>query len=81
MNMLHEFFQPNHTQVAGWAEDTEVDTQDEIPVWKEPGPEEFSVDDLRLGEQLTAEQRETLRALVCEFSTMMSNTPGPINLT
>ena len=34
----------------------------------------------RFGEQLTAEQRGTLRALLGEFSSVMSNTPGQTTL-
>ena len=76
INMLCEFFQDSSTQVAGWAEDMEVDVQDEIPVWREFGPE-----DICFGEQLTAEQREALWALLGDFSSVMSNTPGQTTLT
>eukprot|EP00731_Ephydatia_muelleri_P003215 Em0001g3215a len=80
-DMLREFFQDSTTQVAGWAEDIEVDVQDEIPVWRELGSGTFSAEDIRFGEQLTAEQRGTLRALLGEFSSVMSNTPGQTTLT
>ena len=65
----------------GWAEDIEVDVQDEIPVWRELGSGTFSAEDIRFGDQLTAEQRGTLRALLGEFSSVMSNTPGQTTLT
>ncbi|KAL5481930.1 hypothetical protein EMCRGX_G022205 [Ephydatia muelleri] len=58
------------TQVARWAEDIEVDVQDEIPVWRELGSGTFSAEDIRFGEQLTAEQQGTLRALLGKFSSV-----------
>ena len=78
--MLREFFQDSSTQVAGWAKDIEVDVQDEIPVWRELGSGTFSAEDIHFGEQLTAEQRGTLRALLGKFSSVISNTPGQTTL-
>ena len=54
--MLCEFFQDSTTLVAGWAEDIEVDVQDEIPVWRELGSGTFSAV-LESNSQLSSEER------------------------
>ena len=81
VNMLWKFFQVLSSQVAGWTEDIEVDVQEKIPVWKEPGQDMLSAEDIRLGEQLTTKQSGVLRALLCEFSMVVSNKPGRNSLT
>ena len=51
-----EFGKAQETQSIGrWADNIEVDVQEEIQVWREHGPGTFSAEDIRFGEQLTAE--------------------------
>eukprot|EP00731_Ephydatia_muelleri_P003022 Em0001g3022a len=55
-----------------WSESgTDVDEDDEIPVWKEE-----SAGVVHYGPQLTEQQRKDLDSLMSEFALVLANTPG-----
>ncbi|KAL5497626.1 hypothetical protein EMCRGX_G014134 [Ephydatia muelleri] len=59
-------------QTSYWSESgTDVDEDDEIPVWKEE-----SAGVVHYGPQLTEQQRKDLDSLMSEFAQVLANTPG-----
>ena len=87
VNMLREFCPPSDTIAVGYwceeetcPEDSRVDDEEEVPVWREePLQSELKVGPT-LGEQLTTQQREELAGVLEEFAAVFSNLPGRTRL-
>ena len=69
INMLREYLPSPAVSTSYWSESgTDVDEDDEIPVWKEKR--------CYYGPQLTEQQRTDLDSLMSEFAQVLANTPG-----
>ena len=72
INMLREYLSSPAVSTSYWSESgTDVDEDDEIPVWKE-----VSAGVVHYGPQLTEQQRTDLDSLMSEFAQVLANTPG-----
>ena len=71
INMLREYLSSPAFSTCYWSESgTDVDEDDEIPVWKEE-----SAGVVHYGPQLTEQQRTDLDSLMSEFAQVLANTP------
>ena len=70
--MLREYLPSPAVSTSYWSESgTDVDEDDEIPVWKEE-----SAGIVHYGPQLTEQQRTDLDSLMREFAQVLADTPG-----
>ena len=68
INMLREYLPSAAVSTSYWSESgTDVDEDDEIPVWKEE-----SVGVVQYGPQLTEQQRTDLDSLIREFAQVLA---------